>query len=349
MRRAADSGGSGGSGWNGVGGQNNNGGGSGGASTSYGGEGQTIYYSTDENGVTALTASESRVYWVEYGTRDTLGNYQHDGALLAYTIADGTTTVLASGLEGPIGVELTTSHAYIYVDGGRPLNTPTRSQLLRVPLAGGSTALVQDGARPASFAAAGSRAFWSRHHDAASPGIYSMTSDANAVPSLFVTGYATSLKTDTTNLYYLADQGLMHSPIASAAPVAVGSFYGAFVLHADGIFTVESLNPGGLLQRAPKSGGDFLRVRALGSGTPSALSAVGDRYFLNVTQSSQWTPWGYGSIRQVLTAGFVSTDPPIRLLERTPPSNARLRWVGTADALYWSEGRAIYKQPLPTP
>jgi len=347
MRRAALSEGSGG-GSGSMGGSSS----VGTAGTGQGGNGQTVYISMDASGVTALTSSESRVYWVEYGTRDPLGNYKHDGALLAYTIADGTTSVVASGLEGPIGVELTTSHAYVYVDGARPIGTPAHSQLLRVPLAGGSAELVQDGARPSSFAAAGSRAFWIRNYTEGNPAIFSMTSDANAVPTEYLSGsfYGTSLTIDATDLYYSTDQGLMRSAIASAAPVALGITAGEFVLHGDGVFGLESITAGGLLRRAPKTGGEYLRVRALGSGTPSRLRAVGDRYFLSVAQSGHWTGWGWASTPQVLTAGFVGTEPPIRLLDRTTQTtSADQLWVGTADTLYWSDGRTIYKQPLPTP
>jgi hypothetical protein len=55
-------------------------------------------------------------------------------------------------------------------------------------------------------------------------------------------------------------------------------------------------------------------------------------------------------MRQVLTAGFAGTDPPIRVLERPRREWVIDRlWVGTAAALYWSEGQAIYEQPLPKP
>ncbi|HEY0468782.1 MAG TPA: hypothetical protein VGC79_31525 [Polyangiaceae bacterium] len=341
VRRAALGEDSGGGGTGGT--SNNNGAGS--FNSTAGG-----YNSTEQSGVTALTASESTVYWVEYGTRDALGNYQHDGALLSHAIADGTTAVVASGLEGPISVELTTSHAYIYVDGARPVNTAVRSQLLRVPLTGGTAELVQEGARPVGFAAAGSRAFWSGYSADTNPGIYSMTADANASPSVFLTGDASWLTADATDLYYLADQGMMRSPIASAAPVAWGMpTSGPFVPHEDGIFGLESINLGGLLLRAPKSGGEFRRVRALGNVSPSGLQAVGNQYFVSGVRLRQ-LPSGWGYSLQVLTAGFVGSDPPIRLLERAHRNSADDQlWVGTASALYWSDGRAIYQQPLPTP
>jgi hypothetical protein len=321
----------------------------------YGGNGP-ITSATEKNGVVALTASESRVYWLEYGTRDALGNYLHDGALMSYSVVDGTTAILAAGLPGPVGLALTTSHAYVFVDGAPLIGTPTQPQLLRVPLAGGGPVLVQEGAQPYSFAAAGSRAFWSSWGNA----VYSMLSDPNAVPTVFISEKAYNLTTDATDLYYggaASGDEVMRTPIASAATTAVGvSVNGGFALHDDGIYKLESAytgnNAGGLLSRVPKSGGAFQRVRALGAGSPRNLKVVGDHYFLDVIPDP--LPVGNGQVyaftTQVLTAGFVGSDPPIRLLDRAVRDSLVDRlWVGTADALYWSEGQAIYRQPLPTP
>ena len=303
-----------------------------------------------EAGVMALTASESHVYWVEYGTRDALGNYQHDGALMSYAIADGTTTVLASGLPGPVALGLTTTHIYVYVDGAPLISTPTHPQLLRVPLVGGNATLVQDGALPFGFVAVGSRAFW-----AISDELYSMASDPSAVASKFVTGFWKSLSADATDLYYISGSNeFVHTPATSAAPVPVGVPSSRYALHDDSIYTLEWVNNGALLSRAPKSGGVYQRVRALGAGNPSGLRVVGDRYFLDVDTSpipdSTDSSGAYTSKRQVLNAAFVGTDPPIRLLERIHRNSfVDQLWVGTAGALYWSEGQAIYRQPVPTP
>lgn len=317
---------------------------------SYGGDGNLLPPTTvEEIGVVALTANESHVDWVEYGTRNALGTYQHDGKLLSYSIADGTTTTMASGLEGPIGLGLTTTHAYVYVDGGRLIGTPTHPQLLRVPLAGGSPTLVQEGTLPTGFVAVGSQAFWSKGNQ-----IYSMTADSNAVPTVLAgdNGYPWTLAGDATDLYYSALGGtLVRVPVTSAAAISTGLAAGEVALHDDGIFRVEPVDAAGLLSRAPKTGGEFERVRALGAGYPSALQAVGDRYFLRVFLEGILGPDGrYYSETQVLTADFVGSDPPIRLLARRSRGAVIDRlWAGTAGALYWSEGRAIYKQPLPTP
>jgi hypothetical protein len=289
------------------------------------------------------------VYWVEYGTRDSLGNYKHDGTLLSYAPDDGTTSVVASGLEGPIGVEVTTSHAYVYVDGARPLYAPAHLQLLRVPLAGGSAELVQEGAFPSSFAAAGSQAFWETSSTHPDSKIFTMTSDADAAVSEFVAdSNARKLTIDGTDLYYAGSNGLTRTPTDSAAPVALGLSATDFALHDDSVYALDfASGAGGLLTRAPKTGGEFLRVRALGPGAPSRLRRAGDRYFFEALNYSQTDP---NEQLQVLSASFVDDSPPIRLLYR-PSRNSFVDhlWVASENALYWSEGRAIYKQPLPIP
>jgi len=348
LRRAALSG-SGGSG--GAPGANMPSAGTPGFATGGGPEALPAVY--EESGVVALTASDSHVYWLEYGTRDALGNHQHDGALMSYSIGDGATTTVATGLAGPMGLELTESHAYVYIDGAPLIGAWIQPQLLRVPLAGGDAELVQAGTQPqhAGFTAAGGKAFWT-----AGATVYSMLSDSNAVPTAFLTVDAKNLNSDATDLYYATPgNDLMRAPLTGAEPSAVGLSVENFALHDDGIFALESIDTsytGGLLSRAPKSGGAFQRVRALGAGRPNHLKVVVDRYFLDVipkpVQIGNGQPFAYKM--HVMMAGFVGTAPPIRLLERAVRGSVVDRlWVGTAGALYWSEGQAIYRQPLPTP
>jgi len=306
--------------------------------------------SIERNGVMALTASESRVFWVEYGTRDAAGDYQHDGTLLSYTPEDGTTSVIATDLEGPIGVEVTSSHAYVYVDGAQPLGKPIHAQLLRVPLSGGSTELVQEDTFPTGFTgshfvAADGRAFWSTEGTEIPPNLYSMTADTAAVPSVFVAEHVISMAVDGSYLYYSSPSALLRSPTAAAAPVAIQEPQLDFVLHDGAIYTVLGVNSdGGILARTALSGGGPDRVRGLGSGGPMRLRRVGDRFFFESVPLSSDT-----GQRRVMTASFVNDDPPIQLLTRpNRRSSIDHLWVGTSSALYWSDGRAVYKQTLPT-
>lgn len=302
-----------------------------------GGSGSETTTIGEAGGVVALTANESHVYWLEYGTRDGLGNALNDGTLMSYSLADGTTQTLVTGLHGPIGLELTTTHAYVYVDGAPLIGSPTKPQLLRVPLAGGSAVLVQDGTRRSGFAAAGGQAFWD-----ANTNIYSVLSDSSATPAVFSSNNQRVVASDGTTLYCQADALLVSSPIANAAFTVLDFNGNDLAPHDDGLYMLEANSAGALLLRAPKSGGLPQRVRALGAGSPRNLKVTSARYFLEVY------PDFFNE--QVLTAGFTGSDPPIRLLQRAARrSLVDQLWVGTANALFWSDSRLIYKQPLPTP
>jgi hypothetical protein len=311
-------------------------------------------------GIVALNASDSHVYWLEYGTRDAAGNYQHDGALMSYRIVDGTTTTVASGLDGPSRLELTTTHAYIGTDGAYGALTVI-TQMHRVPLIGGSVELLQEERSTTvftSFVNAGSQAFWSTR-----TGIYTISAQADAVATLFLPYPVYLIASDGTDLFYAGADGVMRMPTAGAAPTTLAGNWGGYkiALHDDGIFGLEALpngtaqrsSSGILLSRAPKSGGEFEQVRPLGAGAPvgyGELRAIGDRYFFSVHEWAQDRDGTQGEQRRVLTASFVDDDPPIRLLElplQHPVDH--FLWVGTAGGVYWSDGQAIYEQPLPNP
>lgn len=61
--------------------------------------------------IVALAANETALYWVEYGTRDSLGNYQHDGALKSVPLSGGEVTTVSASLPGPLQLWLTTKDA----------------------------------------------------------------------------------------------------------------------------------------------------------------------------------------------------------------------------------------------
>jgi hypothetical protein len=302
-------------------------------------------------GIVALAATESHVYWLEYGTRDSLGHYQHDGALMSSTGADGTIATVAIGLDGPSGLGVTTTHAYVGTVG---TDTPPGTQLSRVPLSGGSPQPLTAAKYPYTsfnFAATGDRAFWDMGE-----GIYSMSSNSDAVPTLFLEASGV-MAVDTTDLYYLSSDGLMmRTPIASAAPMELGAWsHFAVALHDDGIYSFfylksEAVTPpvyGAFLARAAKSDGIFERVRPLGAGYPNTLQVVGDRYFFDLNYYDEQAA---SSRKRVLTASFVDDAPPTQLVDFPQPlTEPELLWVGTGEALYFSDGHTLRRQPLPTP
>ena len=92
--------------------------------------------------VKSLATDTTTLYWVEYGSEDSLGNFQNDGRLLARDFDSEDVRVLAEDLPGAVDVVVTGRHAYIYVDqyieGGGP-----RPALFRMTLAGADYALVR--------------------------------------------------------------------------------------------------------------------------------------------------------------------------------------------------------------
>jgi hypothetical protein len=76
------------------------------------------------------------------------------------------------------------------------------------------------------------------------------------------------------------------------------------------------------------------------------MKVVGDRYFIEMHRILP-------DQRVVLTGRFANDEPPIELpiprmrLYWGYPSPDTAPWVGTAEALYWSDGKSIYRQPLP--
>ncbi len=82
-----------------------------------------------------VATDAERVYWVEYGTFDDLGNYEDNGRLMAAPLAGGHPVVLADALLRPTGVEVSSS--YIYVAVRRPPGQ-LGGHLLRIPIGGGT-------------------------------------------------------------------------------------------------------------------------------------------------------------------------------------------------------------------
>jgi hypothetical protein len=320
--------------------------------------------------VVALAANDSRVYWLEHGTYDrstgsgTGDVYQHDGALLSYSIIDRKTTVVAEHLDGPIQLALTTTHAYITTYGERTPDDAT--QLVRVPLTGGSVQLIQRpqsfaGPIPFVFAAWDSQMFWTD-----GSAVYAMSADADAVPALLFepdpesNGGISELASDGTNLLCLSPLGpdlrVMRITAAGEAPPVIAISPGSdLALHDDSMFVLKvavkrtdtTPSQGMMLLRAPKSGGEFQQVRALGGGIQHvSLRVVGDRYFFEVGDRVTDRDGVEGPQQRVLTAKFTDFTPPLRLIE-WPRTNERFQWTGTANSVYWTDGKTIYDQPLP--
>jgi len=320
------------------------------------GGGSTV---SDDLAVTGISADSQNLYWLNYGTRDRLGNYNNDGALLAYSLQSRATRTVVAALSGPLDLEVTTAHAYFLEDGG-PLNGGVAKpiKLRRVLLTGGTPELVAPSVPTTTnadwHAADGADFFW-----ADPSGVYGIADSQNSPRRVDYTGYSVTVGGGT--LYYAVNDNIRR--VASdGGGVNAGGAGGAeshpadFVAPAfpaavsgDYLYGVEQVQvnvqnrsfDAAVLSRTPTSaGGAWVRTQGLGIGYPYELRLLGNRFFL-----AEWS--GNSSQTSVLTGTFASVTQPARVLERQRRSTlVDNLWVGTASALYWSDGTAIYRRTL---
>ncbi len=268
---------------------------------------------------------------------------------MSYRIADGETTAVALGLNGPKYLGLTPTYAYFLVVAN---DAPYETRLQRVPFAGGNAeAIAIPPLNPQlenlgfSFASVQSQAFWD-----AGAGVYRM-SDSDSVPTLFFEQTVNYLTADATDVFYLPSDAfkVMLTPINNASPKDLGTISKSpIALYGDNIYALdrdESTTDTAFLARAPKSGGLLERLRPLGVISPKKLQVVGDRYFFDGDFFDEQKPFARG----ILTASFVDDGHPLRLAELPLDTLGTIAWVATSEALYFSDGRKLKKRPLPVP
>jgi hypothetical protein len=304
--------------------------------------------------ITALAADDAHLYWAEYGTRDSLGSYRNDGVIMSFAFDDGTIQQVAGALPGPVGLGVTSTRLYVYVDGGPLIGSVIHSQLLRLPLTGGEPELVEDGTAPGEFQGARDLAFWT-----AADALKSVGPEVGAVPSVAFTGYVWGLRADETTVYFAgslrpddgnADDAVIQSRSVVGGPVNVlGLSPLTFAIKDDFLYGIEQIDnsTGLILNRAPKTGGNWQRTRALGAGGSTELRIAGDRYFwFSAPAGGGPFTQGIGGRVTIQTASFTTDVPPVRLLEQSVPRYGTFVWIGTATSLYWTNGSAIYARAL---
>jgi hypothetical protein len=296
----------------------------------------------EEVGVMAMAADDTHLYWLEYGTRDGLGNYQHDGTLFSYAFADAKTTTIASTLPGPNGLAITSAHAYVAVDGGPLIGNPAQAQVLRLPLTGGPSELVQDAVSVQSFASFGDQAFWGT-----ATGLYTVLPSAGAVVSTLHTDFAGQLAADAAGVYATNYATIFSVPQPGTTASTLVSPGYTFAIGGDSVYGIEPLQDqsGGLiLDVVPKTGGTWARKHALGSGSyTDQLQILGDRYFF-----SERTGGADSSSNEYIETGLISSAAgPLRLVDKSAlQRSTKLLWTGTATALFWTDGSAIFTRAV---
>jgi hypothetical protein len=291
---------------------------------------------SDISGVTGMSTDNTKLYWLEYGTRDALGNYRGDGALMAMDLATEERTPLLSDLPGPIAFGLTTTHVFVFVDGGGLIGSSVHAQLLRFPLQGGEATVIQDGSPPLftdtqAFVSSGDQAFW-----AGASGLYSL-SGSNTTPSVLSSAmWAEPEVADSETLFFSVVDSFLRAPLIGGAATPLSLETRPISLNGDFIYGLESAAGGTLLTRAAKSNGAWQRIRALGGGNPQTMKMAGDRYFW------AWYAQDYSATSAISTASLSDSLPATQIVGLD--EDRALYWVGTPTKLYWSDGKRIFSR-----
>ncbi len=305
------------------------------------GNGCIIEYGAD---ISALAADESAVYWVTHGTVDALGNYQNDGRL--FKRESGSTKQLASGLAGPVGLGLTSTHFYVYLD--QAWDADGQYALARIPVGGGSAAIIQRGAQPVNaradacpncFVHSGSAAFFPL-----SDGIYKMDS-ADTAPTRITDMHAFSLTSAGQFLYFEggaadADQ-IWRTPLLSTGsqPERIAATPSAAIQAVgDHLYGVQS-GDSSYFTSMPVAGSMWTHLSKLHPGAVHQLDIDDASYFYDLEVYDQ--PYR-------IYTGLVETASNGSLVLSVPRKANVKAWVGTAGGLYWTDGHSLrFRTGLP--
>lgn len=263
--------------------------------------------------IRAVWASNERVYWIEYGGFDPLGNYQDDGRLLAVPVTGGESEVISSGLQGPTQLGVSENFAYVIEERSSAAQGPL--ELSRISLDTGEPERLQplpegldhpyDGVTQnwfrRYFAVAGESAYWL--NDGA---IYRMPEAGTTAPEAL-------LETESSLLTLLADEsklflhdaaGVTTLPLAGGVPSPLWTSSAAAALDclslADGYLYGSEAGPTSYLGRLPKVGGSYQRIVPAFSPWISRLRVDGSRY---IADAAPWNDSGEGVAETNLSEG----------------------------------------------
>jgi hypothetical protein len=281
--------------------------------------------------IRGVATGRERVFWIEYGSYDGLGNYQDDGRLMSQAFASGPPTVVAEGLQGPIEFEVSDDFAYVVVDHSSVAAGPI--ELARIPLDTGIVEVLQALQPNATeervvnwiddfFVAKGGLAFWAEHDV-----IYRLAEDETGPPTKFLdTAKLFNLAGDDSQLFLHDVEGFKSVPYAGGTPTVlreeylepgIPRYYGLSVV-GDYMYGVESQDfETSYLSRMAKAGGTWKRLTEMqlkpGWVMPTQLVIEGGEYFDVRAREAQ------GGWDCSLREGSLSSDAPAKILAASSP------------------------------
>ena len=297
------------------------------------------------NAVTAMAADDSTLYWVEHGTSDKLGNYNNDGRLMRRDFASDTAQTVVKGLGGPVGIGLTTTDFFVYLD--QSFDPSGYTALARIPRAGGAVEIIQRGLQPTNsagnpcpdcFVHSGSTALFP-----IADAIMKLAPDQTA-PEYFAGPGALSLTMVGDFLYFesIVDQtgnSQVYGGLASSWGVVQAAPTARSYLQASGAY-LYGLEVGATsyLARMPLAGGQWARLAPAQDGAADRLLIAGAFFFYGLDHFGA----GYSVVQ-----GPLSDTAKAKPILTVPQKGNLKTWLGTPAGLFWSDGHSIRQRTLP--
>jgi hypothetical protein len=293
-----------------------------------------------------VAASRTTLYWVEYGSEDSLGNFQNDGRLLARDFDSEDVRVLADDLPGAYRLAVTGSHAYVYVDQYFEDGGP-RDALVRMTLAGADYELVRllvnsgNGSCNCLVSVDGAAYFGD------DDSIFRV-SDADPTPTVFLEQAAFSMAVDGTTLFYQAEDGIGQAPLATGVATTL-STQNRPSLQTSGayLYGIDNEDPLSVfLARMPKGGGSWERLPPRHDGDFGwSLQIVDDNFFFHELLLAEGSPGCRSSLSCWHVAqGRLNDTAGAQIVLELP--KAVEDWVGTTAGIFWLDGARIRHVPL---
>jgi hypothetical protein len=115
----------------------------------------------------AVVTDGTNLYWANWGTFDSSGNYNNDGTVLQGPVGGGTVTTLASGQSAPAAIAIDGSNVYWTNAGklaGDNLPAPGTGSVMQAPIGGGVTVtLAKNEPIPLGIAVGSGVVYWNEY------------------------------------------------------------------------------------------------------------------------------------------------------------------------------------------
>jgi len=293
---------------------------------------------TASSAIRGVAATDSHVYFIQYGTFTDLDNYRFDGSLWRIDLDSGDAEPLLENLQGPAELEVTTAEAFILLERSKTVSADGDRAVGRVALSGAGFEIVpHEGPYDRAFtmAAFQDRAYFGVRIDDAwaireyLPG----ESDRVILPFDALTFPANQMAADGTHLYF-SESGILRQALSADVPPEPlsGSAYTNFTLEGDRILATRGQAPM-YLASMPKEGGAWLNVLRLGDhASCKDLFVVGARFFTECKPSS--------GASYVLTGLWAGGNP--KGYKLAPKGT----WSGTEDDLFIANGTELVRLAL---